>query len=160
MCSYGECVEAGKYGTCYLCAGCRSTLYCGAACQQADWKMHKRACRAAKALRESQQLVVVAPAPKAPSWASVRDKRLYKSFRSIFPQLDVTQRIPAGLPGWKKFEKACDAAGMEGVNDPDVLAMVEAEGFTSDNSVIVQRFVKYGIELVRRMEATGGHAAQ
>ena len=28
-----------------LCSGCRAVRYCGAACQKADWRAHKAACR-------------------------------------------------------------------------------------------------------------------
>ena len=28
-----------------LCSGCRVVRYCGAACQKADWRAHKAACR-------------------------------------------------------------------------------------------------------------------
>lgn len=29
-----------------LCSGCRTVRYCCAACQKADWKAHKMACKA------------------------------------------------------------------------------------------------------------------
>ena len=28
-----------------LCSGCRAVRYCGPACQKADWRAHKAACR-------------------------------------------------------------------------------------------------------------------
>ena len=57
LCSLPSCSEVGLQ----LCAGCRSTLYCGQACAGAHWDQHKGDCakkrkerkkrrRAAKAL--------------------------------------------------------------------------------------------------------------
>ena len=38
------CSEASALGG-KRCAGCRLVRYCGRACQVADWKAHKAACR-------------------------------------------------------------------------------------------------------------------
>jgi len=72
VCASVSCANAKKYDADRLCAGCRSVYYCSPACQRAEWKGHKPACRVATAEREASQLVRVgkgggsAPAAAAP----------------------------------------------------------------------------------------------
>ena len=41
---YKSCKKCGKAGT-LKCGACRTARYCGAACQKADWKKHKKECK-------------------------------------------------------------------------------------------------------------------
>ena len=43
------CFHCGKAGAKCSCGQCHRAFYCGRDCQRADWKRHKRACRAAVA---------------------------------------------------------------------------------------------------------------
>lgn len=57
MCVYPGCCTLKRPGIDglgkknLLCSGCRTARYCAAACQKADWKKHKVACRAIQAER-------------------------------------------------------------------------------------------------------------
>ena len=42
-CAHVLCTSAADYGQ--LCSGCGTVRYCGEACQAADWRAHRRACR-------------------------------------------------------------------------------------------------------------------
>ena len=53
------CSHCGAPGANKQCTACHSVTYCGADCQRAAWKGHKKACKAIKRLRQS------APAPGA-----------------------------------------------------------------------------------------------
>jgi len=40
-----SCVHCGKQGAGFKrCSRCKQDSYCGAACQKADWKRHKKTC--------------------------------------------------------------------------------------------------------------------
>ena len=41
----GGCSVCGSLGKTNSCSRCRSVIYCGAACQRADWPTHKKACK-------------------------------------------------------------------------------------------------------------------
>jgi len=59
VCTSVSCATAEKYDADRVCAGCRFVYYCSPACQRADWKGHKPACRVATAEREASQIVRV-----------------------------------------------------------------------------------------------------
>ena len=41
----GSCAHCGKQGAGFIrCSRCKQACYCGAACQNADWKRHKNTC--------------------------------------------------------------------------------------------------------------------
>jgi hypothetical protein len=43
--SAGSCAHCGKQGVALKrCARCKEVSYCGAACQKAGWKGHKKTC--------------------------------------------------------------------------------------------------------------------
>ena len=48
-CSNPLCTNEGSL----ICTACRLVQYCGQPCQKADWRRHKKECKAAKARRSS-----------------------------------------------------------------------------------------------------------
>ena len=50
----GWCGHEADRSLLKLCQGCRSTRYCGAACQRAAWPSHKAACRELKGKGKGQ----------------------------------------------------------------------------------------------------------
>lgn len=48
------CDVCGAADGTLLCSRCRRARYCGSECQRADWKHHKKACRATPAIEDSR----------------------------------------------------------------------------------------------------------
>jgi hypothetical protein len=55
-----ECAGCHIKGMCKACSACHMAIYCGAACQHADWDRHKVACKAERKLLKARAAAAAA----------------------------------------------------------------------------------------------------
>jgi len=64
-CNYDVCKKLESRDKEYKsCAGCKQVVYCGADCQKADWKAHKKVCKASPLANQDPSLAQVIVLPE------------------------------------------------------------------------------------------------
>lgn len=72
------CDECGAHGKLMMCQKCKKRWYCGAECQRAAWRRHKKVCRAADDLRVGDRVII----------RGLRKGDCEKSFCGLEPKLN------------------------------------------------------------------------
>jgi len=95
MSSVASCAHCGQHGVSLKCSRCLQASYCGAECQKAAWKGHKKSCASLKDLVQKVQKDLLQKVQAAPSLLEGHsEKELLAMAAAMVKAKEVTKAMP------------------------------------------------------------------